>query len=263
MRVHAGPGPRAVFAARVAESLLYTLLFCLLSCGCAARQESRVTQSIHPDYNSLAPRSVAVLPFDNMSPDLDATPLVRPIIAKRLRYKGYDVPPLETVDEVLQEEGVLISHDVHAFTAEELGDMLDVDAVMFGTITDFATKYAFVYASVAVQLRLELVHCQSGEILWQNEQRAAENTAAESILTLLIYHDDLEKGLAVVAASNAVWAALSKFRPYAEKAAAATLASLPAGHKGASPYPWDPEAHDPDAAKALIYRSIILTSPPD
>jgi len=241
---------------------LVIALTSVLVTACAAKKDGEgATSALHPNYSELAPRSIAVLPFDNMSTDLDATPLIRPIVAKRLRYMGYQVPDLKRTDEILKEEGVMVSHDVYAFTAQELGQMVGTDAVMFGMVTDFTTKYAGVYASVAVQLRLELVDCRTGEILWQNEARAAENTAIESLLTLLMYHDEIEKGLAVVAAGNAIWAALESYRPYAEKAAAVTLTTLPAGPQGARTYPYDPD--DKVNTKGLIYHSIISTSPPD
>jgi len=246
-----------------AAALLLSCVLMAALAGCASQNQSNVALDVAEDYHALAPRSIAVLPFDNMSADLDATPLVRPVVAARVRHKGYVVPGLKKVDAILKEAGVMVSHDVYAFTPQELGEFLDVDAVMFGTVTDFTTKYAAVYASVAVQIRLELVDCETGDILWQNERRAAQNTAVESIMTLLMYHDDIEKGLAVVAASNAIWAALESYRPYAEKAARMTLAPLPPGHGGAAVYPWD---QDPEAqqskTKSLIYQSVIITAPP-
>lgn len=244
---------------------LYLLLlacFFLLQ-GCATAPSSSVTLEVHPDFYSIAPRSIAVLPFDNMSTDLDATPLVRPIVARRLAYKGYVVPNIKATDKILQEEGVMVSHDVYSFTAQELGQFLNVDAVMFGTVTDFTTKYAVVYASVAVQLRLELVDTRTGEIIWQNEQRAAQNTAFETILTLVAYHEDIEEGLVVVAVQNAAFAILESYRPYGEEAARMTLAPLPPGHLTQSLYPWDqdPEAFKNNSAKSMIYESPITTSP--
>jgi len=247
-----------------ADKAIVLCVALLFLSACASQNQSNVAQAVSPDYASLAPRVIAVLPFDNMSPDLDATPLARPIVADRLVSKGYDVPGLEWTDQALQEAGVMVSHDVYGFTPRELGDMLQADAVMFGTITDFTTKYAAVYASVSVQLRLELVDCKTGAVLWQDERRASRNTAIESALTLLAYHDDLQKGVAVVAAANALWAALESYRPYGEEAARLTLASLPPGYRGQSPYPFDqdPDAFARDAARAILYQSIILTAPP-
>lgn len=259
----AGGGSASMFGSSLL--LWLALAAAIISSACASRSDSELTSAVHEDYRSVAPDTIGVLPFENMTVDLDATPLIRPIVAERLRHKGYRVPGLEAVDATLHEEGVLIAHDVHAFTARELGEMLGVDAVMFGTVTDFTTKYAGVYASVAVQLRLELVDCATGEIIWQNEQRAARNTAAESIITLLLYHDEIEKGLAVVAASNALFAALEQIHPYAEEAARRNLATLPAGPGGTSAYPFDtdPNAFDKATVKGMIYQSVIRTAPRD
>ncbi len=242
------------------------LLVCLaLSVAGCPKSGSDTTIAVHPDYQRLKPQSIAVLPFDNMSTDLDATPLVRPIVAKRLRYKGYRVPGLKGVDETLQEAGVLIAHDVYSFTPEELGEILSVDAVMFGTVTDFSTKYAVLAASVTVALRLELVDCETGEILWQNEQQASRNTIIESLFTLLMFQNDIEKGMAVVAAENAIFAALEDYYPYAEEVCKKDLSPLPPGPKGERPYPWDrdPQALDKSSIKNLIYRSPIITVEPD
>lgn len=252
-------------ASRAGEKLfpraaLALILFALSACPSAS---SQVTLAVHPDYPELAPRSIAVLPFGNMGPDLDATPLVRPIVAERLRYKGYLVPALSEVDQILKENGVMISHDVHMFTPRELGEMLGVDAAMFGIVTDFTTKFAALYASVAVQLRLELVDCRTGETLWQNEQRAARNTALESIFTFLQFHEQPEKALLLITAQNILFAALEDLYPYAEEAAKRTLAPLPPGPRGERAYPWDrdPAALDRSSVKNLIYFSVITTAP--
>jgi hypothetical protein len=258
----AAPGPRRrTFALRLALTLFLGLLAAAAG-GCPATTGQDFTVAVHDDYGQFMPRTIAVLPFDNMSADLDATPLVRPIVADRVRFKGYQVPDLNRTDELLQETGVMVSHDVYAFTAAELGEALGVDAVMYGTITDFTTKYAFLYASVAVQVRMELVDCKSGEVLWHNEQRSARNTGFESAFTLLIYilNGDLERGLAVVSAANAIWAALETYAPYAQEAAAKVLEPLPPGPKGERPYPYDPG--DRDAAKIIIYHSVIVTAKP-
>ncbi|MFO8056626.1 MAG: DUF799 family lipoprotein [bacterium] len=264
MRVFISSGRRR--APRLLPCLLTVILaaVALAVTGCP-QTGSESTQAVHSDYRRLKPKSIAVLPFDNMSTDLDATPLIRPIVAKRLRYKGYKVPDLKWADKRLQEAGVLIAHDVYSFTPEELGDILSVDAVMFGTVTDFSTKYAVLAASVTIQLRLELADCETGEMLWQNEQAASRNTIFESLWTLLMYQDEIETGVAVVAAQNVVFAALEDYYPYAEEVCKKNLSPLPPGPKGERPYPWDrdPNALDKSSVKSLIYQGPILTVKPE
>jgi hypothetical protein len=212
------------------------LILAGLATGCAPTQVGPVT--LNPAFSQYAPRTVAVLPLDNMSPNLDATPLLRPIVNERMRYLGYQVKPLAEVDKILQENGVMVSHDVYAFTPAELGRMLGVDAALFGTVTDFTTKYAVVYSSVAVGVKLELKDCQSGESLWQNEARSSRNTALESLL-ILLFNDDKTQALVEAAAYSAAFAVLKSYRPYAEDASRLALDSLPPGPLGPRPYPFD------------------------
>lgn len=194
--------------------------------------------TLNPEFQQLRPRTLAVLPFDNMSTDLDATPLVRPIIAERLSALGYQIKPLDEVDQILQDNGVLISHDVYAFTPEELGGMLGVDAVVFGTVTDFTTKYVVLYASVSVGLKLDLTDCRTGSVLWGQSARSSRNTLIETLLILLL-EEDKTKALIMAAAYNTAFALLRSYRPYAEDAGRLMLASLPPGPLGPRPYDWD------------------------
>ncbi len=248
--------------------LLWRLGFCLAVCAwyaaCAGRPSE--LETLHPDYMNLAPRTIAVLPMDNMSADLDATPLVRPILHERLYYRGYQVVPLDQVDETLRDQGILISHDVYGFSPARLGEWLGADAVLYGTITEFSTKYAVLYASVTVGVRLEMVDCRSAELLWQSEHYASENTAAESIL-ILLSDEDIEEAIGKTAAYNAAFALLESYRPYAEQAVKECMAGLPPGYRGTSAYPWDvnPDQLEHDSIKSFLNSEPIIrtfTNPP-
>ncbi len=220
---------------------LFRLAICCLAggillCGCAGTQVE--IDNLHPDYNSLAPGRVAVLPMDNMSVDLDATPLVRPIVNQRILHKGYSSVALDRVDDILKEQGVLISHDVYGFTPQELGQMLGADAVVYGTVTEFTTQYAVIYASVTVGVKLEMADCRTGEVLWQSEHYSSEDTIEETLFIFLTERD-IDKAIAKTAAYSTAFAVLESYRPYAERAVKECLYSLPPGHLGASYYPWD------------------------
>jgi len=233
---------------------LWALLALLAAAGldsCAPKEVGVPT--LNPDFPQLRPRVLAVLPFDNMSANLDATPLIRPIVNERLRAKGYQMLDLAEVDRVLQENGVLISHDVYAFTPEELGRMLGADAVMFGTVTDFNTKYVVLYSSVSVGIKLELKDGRSGTVLWSDNARSSRNTLIETLLILLL-EEDKTRALIAAAAYNTAFAVLKSYRPYAEDASRLMLASLPAGPLGPRPYEWDlnPELTAGDAVELWI-----------
>jgi len=219
---------------------------------------------ISPDFSARTPRSVAVLPFDSLSTDLDATPLVRPIIYQRMIYKGYNCAPPDQVDAALKAKGAMVSHDVYMFTAQELGEMLSVDAVVYGTVTDFTKHYAVIYADIIVGLKLQMVDTATGEVLWESRHLATENTALDTLL-LALQFDEPEKALAAAAAYNVAFAALTAFRPYAETAAAKSLASLPPGPQGQSIYPWDASRSTWEGDQVIIlmeHEPVIRTYSP-
>ena len=243
-----------------AKLILVCLGFLLFFSSCAEKS----IDIVHPEFSRYRPRMVAVLPMDNMSPDLDATPLIRPIVHQRLIYKGYQCLDLKKIDQILKENGVMISHDVYMFTSEELGELLGVDALVYGTVTEFTKHYALVYSDIIVGIRLEMVDARTGEVLWKSEHTASENTLVES-LWLASQFDNQQDALAAVLAYNAAFTMLSQYRPYAEEAVKKSLVSLPPGPYGARPYPWDEikETWEDDIVELwLATGSIIATYSP-
>jgi len=228
-------------------------------CACA---EHKAVDLVSPSFSSRVPNRVAVLPMDNMSTDLDATPLIRPIVQERMIYRGYNCLPLEQVDEVLKEKGVMVSHDVYMFRPQELGQMLGVDAVVYGTVDEFNKHYAVLFADIIVGLKLAMVDTMSGDTLWRSEHSASQNTALNTLLVALQYYDKPADALAAAAAYNAAFAVLSAYRPYAEEAAAQAMASLPPGPMGARPYPWDlnQRALDNDPVLLFMGKSSSITT---
>jgi len=199
---------------------------------------NRPVSALHPDFYQRRPNLIAVLPMDNMSVDLDATPLVRPIVYQRLIYQGYRCLPLDQLDQKLKDNGAMISHDVYMFTPRELGNLLGVDALVYGTVTEFNKHYAFLYSDIIVGLSLEMVDARTGETLWKSEETSTQNTLLDSLFLAARFRQP-EQSLAAVLAYNAAFALLSQYRPYAEEAVRGALESLPPGPFGMMFYPWD------------------------
>jgi len=213
------------------------LLLSVWAASCASAGFKPVDLLI-PDFDQRIPHSIAVLPMDNMSPDLDATPLIRPILQQRLIYNGYNCIPLDKIDPILKDQGVMISHDVYMFTPQELGKMLKADAVIYATVTDFNKHYAVFYSDIIVGLKIEMVDTRTGESLWKSEHLSTENTVLASILIASQFKKS-EDALAAVAVYNAAFALLSSYRPYAESAIRTAMISLPFGPGTFRVYPWE------------------------
>lgn len=211
------------------------------------------------NFREQIPHLLAVLPFDNLSVDLDATPLIRPIVQQRLLYKGYHCLPLDQIDKTLKEKGVMVSHDVYMFTAQELGTILGADALVYGTITEFNKHYAFLYSDIVVGLSLQMIDAKTGEVLWKDERISRENTLAESLFLASRYQTP-EEILTAILAYNAMFAVLAQYRPYAESAVREALFSLPPGPEGETLYPWDLEhsVWENDLVNSWLQRSPII-----
>jgi len=206
---------------------------------------------VHPDFSLYRPSLVAVLPMDNFSPDLDASPLIRPIVQERIRAKGYNSLPLSQVDTILKENGVLVSHDVYMFTPQQLGKILGVEALVYGTITEFNKRYALIYSDIKVRLRLEMVDARTEQTLWKSEHLSTDNTLLGS-LQILLLSDKPKEALPSIMVYNTAYYALVQYRPFAESAVQATLASLPFGPFPSSIYYWSSDE------KSLAQDPIII-----
>jgi hypothetical protein len=134
--------------------------FFIFSCG------SSYTSTTFRDINSDLP-IIAVLPFDNESVDFDATPIFRHAIHNYLKCGKYRMIPLEHVDKILAEQGIKQGGEVRMFTPEELGNLLMANYVLYGTVTEFNTKYLVAYSSINVEGRFELYDTQRGEKVWE------------------------------------------------------------------------------------------------
>jgi hypothetical protein len=131
--------------------------------------------SCSPSYYSTAfckinldKHTIAVLPFDNESVDFDATPIFRHAIYNYLSSRGFDMIPLDRVDKILAEQGVRQGGEVWGFTQAELGELLCADYILYGTVTEFNTKYILVYSSINVEGRFELYDTSSEEKVWES-----------------------------------------------------------------------------------------------
>ena len=252
--------------AHINKAFFVNLIFCLLlGLVFFACTDRKPIDLVNPNFQQHLPQSIAVLPMDNMSPDLDATPLIRPIVQQRMAYKGYNCVPLSRIDSVLKEKGVMVSHDVYMFKPGELGELLGVDAVVYGTVTEFNKHYAVMYADILVGIQLEMVDTRTGESLWKGERVSQENTALLNILLLATQLDEWQKALVEIAIANAAFAALSQYRPYAEDASRQVMMSLPPGPLGERNYPWDFSQAtwaDDIVIGAMLAAPIIISSSP-
>lgn len=141
--------------------------------GCAATQPK-------VRHGTPFPVRIVLLPLDNQSLDLQGPLVVRNLLETYLAAAGISVADTRTVDEKLREIGISEGGQLGSATAQKLGEVLEVDALLYGEITEFKSVNVGVYASRIVEAKLWLVDARTGARLWEATQRKANSQASLS-----------------------------------------------------------------------------------
>ncbi|MDR9501694.1 MAG: hypothetical protein RI601_07845 [Desulfurivibrionaceae bacterium] len=123
-------------------------------------------------------KTIAVLPLENNSKDEYAPERVRNVIMTQLLSRGvFDVVDKGVVDSLLHEEAIDPGKPLDRQTLQRLGQRLNIQAVMLGTIdlADEGRKGSVVYPELSVTLRL--LEVESGLVIWQ----ASGNESGDSV----------------------------------------------------------------------------------
>jgi hypothetical protein len=119
------------------------------------------------------PQRVAVLPFVNGTSNPEAAVVVRKMFYNFFSSLNYlDVEP-SFVDQKLKKQGAYqkLSSGVD-ISARKLGQMLGVDAVIYGEVLSLGKIYAVLYSDTEASLRARMVSCYSGQTIWKLEYTA-------------------------------------------------------------------------------------------
>ncbi|TBR21083.1 hypothetical protein EPO15_11165 [bacterium] len=127
------------------------------------------------------PASLAVLPFDNRTTDLDGPVVARVWFDQRLgERKGYRTLPLEGVDSALRRLGITDGGQLRSRTAAELCAALGTEALVHGDLLEFGQTTTGFLNVRRVKAAFEMKACPSGETLWRAEGTGAESETAVS-----------------------------------------------------------------------------------
>jgi len=188
--------------------ILLLILPCFFVASCAPRKTKTTVDRIyeldpsgglfiHPQMEVNPPQSLAVLPFRSLVGEGRAEASQRllltirgkkegspEILAQEMRLSFYGqlsqlpfqiLHPVH-VDCRLKAKGLESWEDLSVMTIREMGELLGVEAVIFGEITHFDYYYAFLYTQLAAGLRLEMFSTSSGETLWRYNDSRRDHT---------------------------------------------------------------------------------------
>lgn len=147
----------------------------------------RMKINIAPDYESVAPQTIAVLPFSDRGSAnyvMDKIPLthrntneradwawtdanrMRRAVTGYLATREFIEGNLIQIDTVLKQHGIDSSEKLAKVPPETLGKWLGVDAVVYGDVTRYEAYYALLVSAWQVGADVRLVSTHTGQELF-------------------------------------------------------------------------------------------------
>ncbi|HQL00430.1 MAG TPA: DUF799 family lipoprotein [Smithellaceae bacterium] len=124
------------------------------------------TYAVDPEMKASMPRTVAVLPFVNLSEKKEAVDVLRRGFYNHFSSLPFADMELYRVDELLARAGLSDPDLASRTPPQKLGEILGVDAIVTGEISNFDKFFAVLYSQVAVGADVKMVSTKSGRLLW-------------------------------------------------------------------------------------------------
>lgn len=125
---------------------------------------------IHPEFEVFSPQVIAVVPIDNLSYDQKIEEFLYQEVHDRLMAKGYRRISMDKVSSVMAKLGIQTPGMLQGISIQRLGEELGCQGIIVGQIDQSATIHAGIYDAVVASCSLRLIHCKSGETIWQASQ---------------------------------------------------------------------------------------------
>lgn len=118
------------------------------------------------------PKRVAILPFTDAAGAPGSGALVKAALdTEFLTIAAYEVVERGALDQVLKEHQLGTSGLIDEKYAVEIGKLLNADAVIIGSITEFQERRSLIFPPAAVALSLRLVNTRTGLVEWTASHR--------------------------------------------------------------------------------------------
>lgn len=145
-------------------SYLLSLLLCIVVSGCAAAPHD-IFRDETMDFGSI--KTVAVLPFANLSKDQLAGERVRDVFSTLLLASGavYVLPPGEVARGIIS-SAVVSPATPSVDDAVKLAKALKTDALISGLVREYGEVRSGTASADVISLSLQLIEAQTGRIVW-------------------------------------------------------------------------------------------------
>ncbi|MBN1828059.1 MAG: DUF799 family lipoprotein [Deltaproteobacteria bacterium] len=127
------------------------------------------TYQVDPYMQGNMPRKIAVLPFIDQSRSKEGFATVRKCFYNHFSSMPFQDMEIHTIDHLLRKAGLTDAEEIRKTAPQELGKILNVDAVVFGTVSNFDKIFAVLYSQVATGAEVEMYDTKTGHFLWSGK----------------------------------------------------------------------------------------------
>ncbi|MFQ5965568.1 MAG: GNA1162 family protein [Candidatus Scalinduaceae bacterium] len=146
---------------------LNLLLIIIALSSCNYLQESskpKITTPFSPKHNHI--RTIAILPFKNLTANNEITTILRRAIYGNLSLRDYGLIKLNQIDQRLKIASYHTA-DMDKTDAYKLGKILSADALIYGRVTKCSKLFGVVYSRVDIGAELVMVDTSNSKIIWK------------------------------------------------------------------------------------------------
>jgi len=144
---------------------------CLLA-GCV-HEPIRAADAVHPATQRDFPRSIAVLPFTDLTDTPGIAETIRVEFYSHMSVLPFEDVELYAVDERLRRYHLSAPGILSRTPVKQLGRLLDCDAVLIGNVYDFRRVFAGLYSSMNVGVSVHLWDARTAKMIWSDRYTAS------------------------------------------------------------------------------------------
>lgn len=147
----------------IRTGLFISVTAAMISCANIQKREYIVSEK----FSQVGESSVAVLPFDNESADLDAEKYMRDEVIKNLAIRGYSPMTPDAVDEKLKELGISDGGQLPAFKPSQIAEKLSCRILIYGYIENYIFQNLGFIVRKKAELSIKAVDGLDGSVLYE------------------------------------------------------------------------------------------------
>jgi len=130
-----------------------------------------VKYEVSESFKKNPPKIVAILPFENLSENPEASAVVRRIFYSQFSPKRFIDIEISQIDSELKKKHINTPINMKKFDAKFIGEMLRADALIYGRVTYYKKEWWLFYSYRRVGLSVEMLDAKTDKVLWMADHK--------------------------------------------------------------------------------------------